>query len=242
MLSVIICEDDIKQRERLETTIRNYLMMENYPTKIVLSTHNPDDVMNYLKSNPKTVGLYFFDVDLQHELNGITLASKVREWDDLGKIVFITTHGELSYLTFTYKVEAMDYIIKDQPNLEQRVRECIALAHSRHLKDTTGKKQQYKIKVGDVNFSIPYDDIMFFESAPVPHKIILHRENSQLEFYGSIKGIADSLPDFFRCHKSYVINPKNIRLIEESTREAEMVNGQRCLVSVRKLKELKGRL
>ncbi|WP_258379417.1 response regulator [Enterococcus plantarum] len=108
MLSIIICEDDWRQRQTIETYVKNYIMMESLDMELVFSTGNPLEVLEFVKSKPQMIGLYFFDVDLQHEMSGLTLAAEIRKYDDLGKIVFVTTHGELSYLTFTYKIEAMD--------------------------------------------------------------------------------------------------------------------------------------
>lgn len=239
MLSVFICEDDNRQREILERIVRNYIVIENLEMTISLVTANPLEVLEYLQEHPKTTGLYLLDVDLNHQMNGISLASKIREIDDLGKIIFVTTHGELSYLTFMYKVEALDYIIKDQPkNIQKRVQECIQVAHQRYLNDHSPKKMLYQIKIGDQVKVIPYDEIMFFESATVPHKLILHMENSQLEFYGSIKEVAEIADYFYRCHKSFVVNISNIKNVDKTRNEIQMMNDELCLVSTRRMKQL----
>ncbi|MET1239198.1 LytTR family transcriptional regulator DNA-binding domain-containing protein [Enterococcus faecalis] len=44
--------------------------------------------------------------------------------------------------------------------------------------------------------------------------------------------------DFYRCHKSYLINRKHISKVIKSERIVEMSNGERCLVSVRAMKNL----
>jgi len=239
MLSIFICEDDVAQRQKMEKIVRNYVMIEDLGMEIALITDNPIDVLNYLEKNPKTKGLYFLDVDLGHEMTGIGLAAKIREVDDLGKIVFVTTHGELSYLTFMYKVEALDYIIKDNPSgIQQRVCDCIKVAHERYLNDNNPEKKNYKVKVEDRVLAIDQDDIMFIESSDIPHMLVLHLDNSQIEYYGSLKEVESVLPSFYRCHKSYIINPRNIKEIYKSTNEVEMVNEEICLVSVRKMKGL----
>jgi len=239
MLSIIICEDDKKQRERLEKTIADYVMIEAINMKIALSTDNPDVLLDYLEKNPKTTGLYFLDVDLQHKMNGITLASKIRKRDVLGKIVFVTTHGELSYLTFIHKVEAMDYVIKDgSENIRNRVQSCIDVAYERYLDDKHPDKKTYTIKVGDQMLNFPYEDIMFIESAETPHKLVLHLENGQLEYYGTLRDVEEVNPDFYRCHKSVIVNPKKIKEVDKSTKEAEMINGEYCLISARAMKGL----
>lgn len=239
MLSVIICEDDTKQLQRMTEIIQNYIMMEALDMQLVLETENPDKVLNYISENPNQQRLYFFDVDLQHELSGLTLAAQIRKVDDSGKIVFVTTHGELSYLTFTYKVEAMDYIIKDNPEeVGRRVRECIDLAMERYQMDAGNKKTPFKVKIGDTIRSIPYSEIMFFESSPAPHRVILHMENSQLEFYESIRELEEKDQCLFRCHKSFVVNTENIQTINKTERVATMKNGEEVLISVRAMRKL----
>ena len=192
-----------------------------------------------IRDRSRIIGLYFLDVDLQHEMSGLTLAAKIRDYDNLGKIVFVTTHGELSYLTFTYKVEALDYIIKDnKEHLQQKICENIQLAHERITSERGDTKKLFKFKDGDTIRSVDMATIIFFESSSVSHKIVLHLENGEIEFYGSLKEIEEQSNDFYRCHKSYLINRKHISKVIKSERIVEMSNGERCLVSVRAMKNL----
>lgn len=239
MLSIVICEDDWKQRQKLEQYVKNYILIENLDMELAFSTGNPTEVLEYVKSKPKFIGLYFFDVDLQHEMSGLTLAAEIRKYDDLGKIVFVTTHGELSYLTFTYKVEAMDYIIKDtQENIQVKVCECIRIAYERSLNDRSGKKNFFKFKTGDSLRSIDINEVIFFESSISSHKVILHLESGEEEFYGALKDIEEQYEEFYRCHKSFLINKNHISEIQKKERIVEMSNGETCLVSVRAMKNL----
>ena len=75
MISIIICEDDWRQRQMLETYVKNYIMMESLDMELVFSTGNPLEVLEFVKSQSRIIGLYFLDVDLQHEMSGLTLAA-----------------------------------------------------------------------------------------------------------------------------------------------------------------------
>ncbi len=239
MLSVFVCEDDLNQRTHLEKYINDYIMIEELDAKLVLSTDNPYDILNYLKSNVHTRGIYFLDVDLKSDITGIGLASKIREIDTIGNIVFVTTHSELTYLTFLYKVEAMDYIIKDTPgSICQRIQDCLHVANKRYLNDRTGEKKIFKIKIGNQIRGIEHSEIMFFESGLVPHKVILHTFNSQIEFYHTIHELANIGEEFYRCHKSFVVNKTNIKNIDRVGKVIEMINGEFCLASSRSIKGL----
>ena len=108
MLSVFVCEDDKIQREKLEKIIRNVIMIEELEMEFTLSTGDIKELLELVKKL-EPIGLYFLDIDLQQELNGIELASEIRKYDTFGKIVFLTSHTELMPLAFQYRVEALDY-------------------------------------------------------------------------------------------------------------------------------------
>ena len=240
MLSVFICEDELNQREYMESIVSKHVAAESCNIELVLSTGVPTDILDYLKKYPHKNGLYFLDVDLQHQMNGIDLAAEIRDIDFSAKIVFVTTHAELSYLVFTHKVEAMDYIVKNRPeSVEKRVLECIFVAYKRYLNDKVSSRKRYQVKAGGQVWNIPFDEILFFETNPaIPHKIILHMEDNQIEFRGSVSDVAKVSPDFYRCHKSFVVNTKNIQRIDKPKREVEMINGEIVPATIRKIPEL----
>lgn len=59
MLNIFICEDHDIQREQLENCIENYIKIQEWDCKIILSTGNPDDLLNHLRKYPLTRGLFF---------------------------------------------------------------------------------------------------------------------------------------------------------------------------------------
>lgn len=242
MIPIFICEDDPRQRDKLEKLISDYIVIENLDMEIMMATENPEHIVAYLLKNPKKTGVYFLDIDLSHKMNGFSLASKIRETDTFGTIIFVTMHSEMASLTFTHKLEAMDFIVKNQlEDFEKRVRECIQLAYSRFLNHENSEKQFYQLKTADRIRMIPIDNIMFFESSTVPHKLILHLYNGQIEFRGSIRELLTEqgvAVNFFRCHKSYVVNKLNIESIDRKMKIIHLVNGETCLISIRALKIL----
>jgi len=242
MLHVLICEDDPQHREHMESIVIRHITTEDVEMELVLSAGCPTDVLDHLEEHPDTNGLYFLDVDLQHDMSGIELATKIKEIDASAIIVFVTTHEELSYLVFRYRIEALDYIIKDRPeDVETRAAECMLAAYKRYLdtRASDSKHKYYHVKAGDQIWNIPYDEILFFETDPtVRHKMILHMENSRIKFRGFISEVAKIGPEFYRCHKSFVVNIKNIRYVDRHTEEIEMKNGNRVPITVRKIPEL----
>ncbi|MCL2367079.1 MAG: LytTR family DNA-binding domain-containing protein [Oscillospiraceae bacterium] len=239
MLHVFLCEDDQACLTHIETVIKNHILIEDYDMELTLSVDNPTSLLEYLDTHPIEHGLYFLDVDLQHEMDGIVLASKIRIHKPAAKIVFVTNHAELSHLTFRYRIEALDYIVKDNPEeMIGWIKDCIDVAYERYLSDQSPKRGGYQVKAGGQTRVIPFDEILYFESHPAPHKIILHTKIGQVEFYGSLSNVLDINTDFFRCHKSFVVNTKHIRHVSKPKREVTMNNGAIVLVTKAKIKAL----
>lgn len=239
MLKIFVCEDNDKQRQRITEIIENIVMIEELDMNIAVSTQKPNDILDFIKENDVS-GLYFLDVDLKDKINGLNLAEQIRKYDPRGFIVFITTHAEMSYLTFLYKVEAMDYIIKDNyNNIRERVHQCILNANEKYTAKTTDLQKVFSIKCEDKIVNIEYNKILFFETSDVIHKVIVHATDRQIEFYAKMKEIEEKLDDrFYRCHKSFIVNKENIKELDIKNRIALMANGEECLISTRSIKGL----
>jgi len=240
VLHVLICEDNPEHRAQMESIVHRHISTEDCEMELVLSVGSPTDVLDYLALHPDKRGLYFLDVDLQHEINGIELAAKIREIDTTAKIVFVTTRAELAYLTFTHKVEALDYIIKDRPeDIETRAMECMLVAYKRYMNDKKSKQKLFTVKADGELWSVPHDDILFFETSPAArHRMILHMKNGQIEFRGQIGEVAKIGPEFYRCNQSFIVNLNNIKRVDTPNRTIEMVNGELVPITVRKISDI----
>ena len=239
MIPIIICEDDLEQRKRIEAIIHNHILIEDYQMKTVLSTDNPNEVMAYLNARPNQNGFYILDINLNHEMNGLSLAAHIREKDTYAKIIFVTSHIELSPLTFKYKVEALDYIVKDDPgDFINKIKLCIDEVHKRYTTDKLYNTGYYQVKDDNITRLIPFDDIMFFTTGFIPHKLTMHLYNSHIHFYGNIKTLDKISPDFIRTHKSFVVNLHNIKHINRKEKTIEMINGEIALIAIKKIRML----
>ncbi|WP_412521432.1 quorum-sensing response regulator AgrA [Staphylococcus simulans] len=238
-MKIIICEDDVQQREHIESIIENYIMIEEKPLEVALSTGDPYEVLEFAKATNE-ICCYFLDIQLDSDINGIKLGSELRNYDSVGSIIFITSHSELTYLTFVYKVAAMDFIFKDDPSeMKSRIIDCIETALTRlQLLSKESSLETIELKRGSNSIYVNYDDVMFFESSAKSHRLIAHLDNRQIEFYGNLKDLSQLDDRFFRCHNSFVINRNNIEEVISKEREVHFKNGEHCYISVRNLKKI----
>ncbi len=242
MIEVFVCDDDISQKERITKCVTNTILIENLDMKVALSTTNPFDIIAYLKNSTAT-GLYFLDVHLNTDINGINLAEQIREYDPRGFIVFITTYSETLYLTFEYKVEAMDFIIKDDWNkIYTKVHQCILNAHKKYNSKSTESQKKFTFQTNEKKLiSLEYDNILYFETSKTAvHKITVHAIDRILEFYGNLNDIEKELQDtdFFRCHKSFLVNVTQIDSIDVAEKIIFLKLGATCFASARQIGKL----
>ncbi|WP_439443413.1 LytR/AlgR family response regulator transcription factor [Listeria aquatica] len=240
MLPIFVCEDNKIQRERLVGYINDAIMFEHYDMEIEIASGNPDEVLEAVQKK-MGLGLYFLDIDLNHlDFNGFELAKEIRKLDPRGFIVFFTTHAEMTYLTFTYKIEAMDYIVKDNlSDVKERVRACLESVQER-LEDDSNMSNYFTFHVSDKKvIHEKMEDILFFETSPKTHRVVMHSKNRQVEFYAKLKQIENSLGEpFYRCHRSFLVNKDNISEVDMKTGTITMVNGEECIASNKLIKGL----
>lgn len=239
MLNIFVCEDNAAQRRTIVQIIQNAVLMEELDMQLILDTENPYALLEKVKTSQHT-GVYFLDIDLGSSINGMKLAQQIRLFDPRGFIIFITAHSELSYMTFQYRVEAMDFVLKDNPaEMKIKIRECLLNALERYTLQTNKTHKVYTIRIDGRKISVDYDDILFFETSDNIHKVILHAKDRQIEFPGVLKELADTLDDnFVRCHRSFLVNKNNITETDSKNRIIHFANGETCLMSTRRMKDL----
>lgn len=239
MLNIFVCEDDAVQRKSIVQIIKNTVLIEELDMQLILDTPNPYELLETVKTSQNT-GIYFLDIDLKCDMNGMKLAQQIRLYDPRCFIIFVTSHSELSYMTFQYRVEAMDFVLKDSPaEAKVKIRECLLNALERYTLQTNKTHKVYTIEIGDRRISVDYNDIFFFETSGNIHKVILHAKDRQIEFSSTIKELEKILDDtFVRCHRSFLVNKNNIQEIDTKNRIIYFVNGETCLMSTRMMKSI----
>lgn len=240
MIDIFICEDNKKQLDLFTTYISNLILIEGFDMKIVQATSDPHQLLKEILTAENT-GLFFLDIDLRSDMNGLTLAQRIRQIQPRCFIVFITSHSEMSFLTFQYKAEALDFIVKDSAeHIKSKIHECLLDVNSKYPSSNNNVTRTFTINQNDKRIVIDYNDIIFFETSNNIHKIILHARKRVIEFTGQLKDIEQQLDyRFYRCHTSYIINKDNITDIDFKELLVHMNNGETCPVSVRKKKGLK---
>lgn len=245
MISIILCEDNFRERNQITSIINNAIEANDYYTNIVLNTDNPMEVIGYLDNTPGSINIYFLDIALP-VMNGLVLAKEIRKRDINGYIIFITTHSELSLMTFEYKVQALDFIIKDDfPKMKARIRECIEVAYREYTDKKVAEFVYLPVQTAGRITNIRLDEVEYFETSDKIHKICVHTRNEQIEFYSSMKELKQKVSslseDFCQINQSFLVNIRMVKFIDKNSLIATMRSGVQCKISRRFIKELRHR-
>jgi DNA-binding LytR/AlgR family response regulator len=139
------------------------------------------------------------DIEL-HEINGVEVGKKIRNDfnDEITQIVYISSKE--SYAMELFEVRPLNFLIK--PINKEKVELILLKAINLLEKDS----RYFEYKYNNVNFNIPTNDILYFESNGRKVNIILSDEIKS--FYGKLSEVEEQLnnPDFIMIHKSYLVN------------------------------------
>ncbi len=174
----------------------------------------------------------FLDIDMP-EMNGIELAGLMRERQQDLYIVFATAHPD--YALQAFELYSFDYILK--PFNESRIRKTV-----RKLKEKINTQNKPGVG-GDTIISLEYNgrkvflkptEIFYLESRK-PKKIFIKTAKHDYLIRGDLNTLAQKLEqqDFFRCHRAFLVNLKQIKEIIPSghTYEIILYSNDRVLLS-----------
>ena len=229
-MNIVICEDDKYYRDYIEKILTNHINTKHIKAQIVLSTGAPQEVINYIKSNGE-VSLYYLDIKLTETTSGFDLAEILRKTDYLSHIIFITKYREMMPLTYEYKLEALDYIVKeDSETVKRKICEGLDYVEKRQKTHV----QCLNIENRQKNISIPLESICYIESVKSSHKLNLYYDNGMLTILGLLKDIEKQLDErFFRCHKSFIVNMDKVIEIDKNNRVLIFNVGYKCIYAAK---------
>lgn len=191
------------------------------------------EAKTYLKKNVYTGGIYLLDIELGQEVgqnNGFDLAELIKSQDKRAQIIFITTHADLSLISFERRLGPVDYIVKprnkeDYDRFKQRLVATLEISISNIENFDYTEKLTFHYKVGRQVRNIDIDDIIYISTTKTPHKLIMVNVRGENQFFGSINQYAKESAALVKISQSCLANPKNIKLIDLPKYKVTFVNG-----------------
>lgn len=243
MIPVYICEDEINQLAYLEKVIQNEIDINELDMSIAGTASSPYQLLFQISRDTPINAVYFLDIELKCDMDGFQLALEIRQKDPRAFIIFITTHDEMLRQTFEYRVEPLDYILKDAPDFRQRI---ILSLHSvlkiYHL-PVNPSMDTLPVVSGKRTVILRRNDIYFVESILQSHKVAIHTSREVIETISTLKDIGGKLDDrFFQCHQAYIVNCSHVVSLNRKDYTVLFENNLTCPCSTRQYAKLFRRL
>ena len=202
-IRIAIAEDETATRQMLQTYLASFSNIE-----VVATVNNGRELLDTLDQiNAFAV---FLDVEMP-VLDGLSAAAALREKNKCIYIVFIT--GYPQYAADAFQLEAIDYLVKPitKEHLERAVGRLEKFVGLRNKNDKNSQDILI-IKSNHDTYFINPDDIYFIEKEN--KKTIVHTTNGRYSTTEPLNSIGERMEqNFFRCHKSFIINIKKIEKI-----------------------------
>ncbi len=242
MLSIVICDDDRFTLELSASMINECIQTHQLDAKIVCMTTNYSEMLVYL-NNHKGAYLYFLDIDFGgQKLNGIDVARIVKNQEPMSKIVFVTSHADLSMRVLKSGVEPFGFIEKQfQPkNMLRDYKKYIELAiNTPYMVQTEGNQENrdnyIKLPVGiDEYVYLDINQILYVESVKtISHFVCYHSvDGSSISVRDTIENVLENLgSEFMRSHRSVIINTRHVVGVSEGV--VNFSNGETAACSFR---------
>lgn len=153
-MKIAICDDEKAYHDIIRELIAQYKL--NHPNRSfsLSSFSSGTELLNHVDEYGG-FDLYILDI-IMPEMNGIELGTALRDRDDFGMVIYLTTSPD--FALDSYKVEALNYLLK--PVDAKLFFQCLDKAYSsfsRRIQDV------FSVKTPDRRRIIPVADICYAE-------------------------------------------------------------------------------
>lgn len=232
-ISAIIIDDEERARSSLHSLLKHYCPGVHVAA---MCSNVPEGVLCINEKRPQLV---FLDIEMP-EYSGFELLSFFRDVDF--EIIFVTAYNE--YALRAFEVSAVDYLLKpvDIDKLRAAVDKATRLCEANsmqgridNLKESllSGQFNRIALPVADGLLFVEVPDIVFLEAEGAYTHVWL-QNGSHILVSKKIKFFEEALgtrANFFRSHRSYIININYLKQYNRSDSSLLLDNGKTVFIS-----------
>ncbi len=232
MINFIVCDDIVKDNEKIKNVISKYMMKNKLEYKThIFSDYNDEFIEIVKKKLPFKI--YILDIETPTR-SGIDIARIIRHKDVDSVLIFVTGHEELSNVVMKHDFVFLSFINKFD-NGEERLTKAIDKALKMFK-----IRQTIRFKDNGIMYSIPVDDILYITRDSIDRKCIIVTDYNEFKVGKNLSELEKMVTDdFVKTHRACLINKKRVTSFNKSKRIVTFDNGMKSdLISTRFDKEL----
>lgn len=237
-MKFIVYEDEKDYANRYKKVIHKLLLATNLNYEIIEINEYTKETEDRLEQidGSKT---YILDIEVPGK-NGLELARSIRKMGDwTSPIIIVTSHDEFKTVGYTGKILMLNFISKSG-ELEKQLFDSLETALEINM---ANKSLRYTNK-GEL-YNIPYQEILYIEKSLNDNTSNIVTKSHIYNLRKTIKELEEELSyavDFFKTHRSCIVNLKNVKHIDFENNVIMFVNKKIDLISRANKKALKERL
>lgn len=244
VLKAIIIDDEERARSSLKALLRDYCPAVELVDEC---SGVPEGVLAINRHRPQLV---FLDIEMP-EYSGFELLGFFRDVDF--EIVFVTAYND--YAIKAFDVSAVDYLLKpvDIDKLKAAVEKTQKKIGSHNMQAridllkesyTAGQFNKIALPVAEGLLFVDTAEIVYLAADGAYTEVWL-RNSSKILVSKKLKFFEDVLenrPNFFRSHRSYIVNINFIKKYNKADNALTLDNGKTIIISRDKKAEFEGQL
>ena len=232
MLHIAICDDDATERARTRALLDDFLSQRDFAARVREFAAAKELLFNLDGGEP--YDLYLLDV-VMPGMNGIELGVKIRDYDEAGVIIYLTTSED--FAIDSYEARAFWYLVKPikTDKLFPVLDKALAVLQKR-------LEEGVNVKTRDGVVRVDFDEIVFVEPRDRTVRFVCKsvETDSVTDTASFREKISPLLSDgrFYLCGASLVLNLQHVKTVDKSG--VIFDTGMRLEIPRRAASELRG--
>lgn len=226
--------DDIRSHhDILKTRLEQACLQIGVPCEIGLTCETWQAAEAYAPQAPEST-VWFLDIELKDEINGIELCRRIREKNRRAYIIYVSAYQQ--YALECCQSHAFDFLLK--PWTDAQLLSCLKAV----LKDQqeSGTGHFLEARLGTRTIRLKEERIAYFMKDGM--NMTAHYPNGRTFMWReSLDDLMTRLTPgmFAQCHRNCIVNLNHIREFRWSEEQLVLESGETLPVSRRRVKELK---
>ncbi|MBP3595417.1 MAG: response regulator transcription factor [Lachnospiraceae bacterium] len=190
---IAVCDDSTADRQYIRNLLTEWAALVGH--SVVIYEFSSAEQFMFEYEDKQDYDILLLDIEMG-EMDGVTLAKKIRQVNEMVQIVFITGYSD--YIAEGYEVAALHYLMK--PVKQEKLFEVLHRAAEKVQKN----EQCLTLENGGELMRIPLYQIRYVD---VQHNYVTVHAKEEVTVKKTLGDIEDSLDErFFRVGRSAIVN------------------------------------
>lgn len=232
MTHFVLCDDNARHNQTLSILLSQLIEKQRLNAELACVTTQPQDVLRYAQASAGQT-LYFLDLELEQETNGLDLCRQIRKADKQSLIIYVSAHQE--YALQCCQSHAFDFLIK--PFSAAQLEKSVMTA----LEELARVKPRYTLAVQSASRVYRLDQAEISHLDRNREYVIAQTLEGPITWRESFVQLLPRLyaPWFYQIHKGRIVNVLYIKEIDWVNETVTMKNGDKREMSRRIAKRLR---